>query len=48
MFADLQLLLNSIFNLLTDIWLIYVAGGLFTGALALWLLRQVAKFFKRL
>lgn len=48
MFADFQLLLSSIFTLLSDIWLIYVAGGLFTGVLALWLLRQVAKFFKRL
>lgn len=48
MFADLQLLLNSIFNLLSEIWLVYVAGGIFTGVLALWLMRQVVKFFKRL
>lgn len=48
MFADLQLLLNSIFNLLSDIWLLYVGGGILTGVLALWLLRQVVKFFKRL
>lgn len=48
MFADLQLLLNKIFTTLTDVWLIYVSGGIFTGVIALWLLRQIVKFFKRL
>lgn len=48
MFADLSLLLTSILDFLTRIFNVYTGSIVLTGVLALWLLRKVAKLFRKL
>lgn len=48
MFADFSLLLSSILDMLTKIFNVYTGCIVLTGVLALWLLRKVAKLFRKL
>lgn len=48
MLADLSLLLESVFNTLTQVFNLYTGSIVLTGVLALWLLRKVAKLFRKL
>lgn len=48
MLADLSLLLESLFNTLTQVFNLYTGSIVLTGVLALWLLRKVAKLFRKL
>lgn len=48
MLSDLSLLADAIFNTLTQVFNLYTGCIVLTGVLALWLLRQVAKLFRRL
>lgn len=48
MLADLSLMLESVFNTLTQVFNLYTGSIVLTGVLALWLLRKVAKLFRKL
>lgn len=48
MLADLSLMVDSIFNMLTSVFNLYTSTMVLTGVLALWLLRLVVKVFKHL
>lgn len=48
MLADLSLVLESVFNTLTQVFNLYTGSIVLTGVLALWLLRKVAKLFRKL
>lgn len=48
MFSDFSLLLSSILDMLTKIFNVYTGCIVLTGVLALWLLRKVAKLFRKL
>lgn len=48
MLADLSLLLESVMNTLTQVFNLYTGSIVLTGVLALWLLRKVAKLFRKL
>ena len=48
MIQDLQSMADAIFTLLTDIFNLYTTEIVFTGALALWLLRKVVKVYRKL
>lgn len=48
MLADLSLMVDAIFNMLTSIFNLYTTSMVLTGVLALWLLRLVVKVFKHL
>lgn len=48
MFQDLSLMVDSIFDLLTDIFNLYTGSIVLSGVLALWLLRKVIKVFRHL
>lgn len=48
MLSDLSLVLESVFNTLTQVFNLYTGSIVLTGVLALWLLRKVAKLFRKL
>lgn len=48
MIADLQVMADAIFALLTQIFNLYTGQIVFMGALALWLLRKVVKIYRKL
>lgn len=48
MLADLSLVLESVFNTLTQVFNLYTGSIVLTGVLALWLLRKVSKLFRKL
>lgn len=48
MLADLSLVLESVFNTLTQVFNLYTGSIVLTGVLALWLLRKVVKLFRKL
>lgn len=48
MLADLSLMLESVMNTLTQVFNLYTGSIVLTGVLALWLLRKVAKLFRKL
>lgn len=48
MIADLQSMADAIFTLLTQIFNLYASQIVLMGALALWLLRKVAKIYQKL
>ena len=45
---DLNLVVGTIFGVLTQIFNLYTGTWLLTGFLMLWLFRRVAKLFQRL
>lgn len=48
MIADLQLMADAIFSILTQIFNLYTGEIVLMGALALWLLRKVVKVYRKL
>lgn len=48
MLSDLSLMLESVFNTLTQVFNLYTGSIVLTGVLALWLLRKIVKIFKHL
>lgn len=48
MLADLSLMVDAIFNMLTSVFNLYTTSMVLTGVFALWLLRLVVKVFKHL
>lgn len=48
MLADLSLMLESVMNTLTQVFNLYTGSIVLTGVFALWLLRKVAKLFRKL
>lgn len=48
MLSDLSLMVDVIFNMLTNVFNLYTSTMVLTGVLALWLLRLVVKVFKHL
>lgn len=48
MLNDLSLMVDMIFNILTQIFNLYTGTIVLTGVLALWLIRKVAKVFRHL
>ena len=48
MFTDLNSLVDSIFQILTQIFNLYTSSILLSGVLALWLLRKAIKVFRHL
>lgn len=48
MLDNLNLILGALFNYLTQIWNLYIAGGILTAILVLWLLRKVVRLFDKL
>lgn len=48
MLSDLSLMLESVFNTLTQVFNLYTGSIVLTGVLALWLLRKIAKLFRKL
>lgn len=48
MLNDLSLLVDSIFNLCTQVFNLYTSTMLLTGVLALWLVRKVVNLFRHL
>lgn len=46
--SDLNLIVGSIFGLLTQIFNLYTTSWLLTGFFCLWIFRRVARLFKRL
>lgn len=48
MLSDLSLMLESVFNTLTQVFNLYTGSIVLTGVLALWILRKVAKLFRKL
>lgn len=45
---DILLLADTIFNILTDIFNLYTSTFIFSGVLALWLLRKAIKAYHHL
>lgn len=48
MLADLSLMLESVFNTLTQVFNLYTGSIVLTGVIALWLLRKVVNIFRHL
>lgn len=48
MLADLSLMADTVFNVMTQIFNVYTGSIVLTGVLALWLLRKVANLFRKL
>ena len=48
MLADLSLMADTVFNVMTQIFNVYTGSVVLTGVLALWLLRKVANLFRKL
>lgn len=48
MLDDLNSIVGFIYNTLNSIFGLYLAGGVLTGVLAIWLLRKVSRLFDKL
>lgn len=48
MLDDLNVIVGFLFNALTSVFNLYLAGGVLSGVLALWLLRKVSRLFDKL
>lgn len=48
MLSDLAVMLEAIFNTLTQVFNLYTGSIVLTGVLALWLLRKVSNIFRHL
>jgi hypothetical protein len=45
---DLNAIVGFIFNTLNSVFGLYLAGGVLSGVLAIWLLRRVSRLFDKL
>lgn len=48
MLDDLDAIAGFLFNALTSVFNLYLAGGVLSGVLALWLFRKVFRLFDKL
>lgn len=48
MLDDLNAIVGFIFNTLNGVFGLYLAGGVLSGVLAIWLLRRVSRLFDKL
>lgn len=48
MLDDLNAIVGFIFNMLNSVFALYLAGGVLSGVLAIWLLRRVSRLFDKL
>lgn len=48
MLDNLNAIVGFLFNVLTSVFNLYLAGGVLSGVLALWLLRKVSRLFDKL
>ena len=48
MLSDFALMLESIMNIMTQVFNLYTSTIVLTGVLALWLLRKVVRLFRHL
>lgn len=48
MLDDLNAIAGFLFNSLTSVFNLYLAGGVLSGVLAIWLLRKVSRLFDKL
>ena len=48
MLDDLNVIVGFLFNSLTSVFNLYLAGGVLSGVLAIWLLRKVSRLFDKL
>lgn len=48
MLDDLNSIVGFIYDTLNSIFGLYLAGGVLTGVLAIWLLRKVSRLFDKL
>lgn len=48
MLDDLNSIVGFIFGILNGVFGLYLAGGVLTGVLAIWLLRKVSRLFDKL
>lgn len=48
MLDNLNAIVGFLFNALTSVLNLYLAGGVLSGVLALWLLRKVSRLFDKL
>lgn len=48
MLDDLNAIVGFIFNTLNSVFGLYLAGGVLSGVLAIWLLRRVSRLFDKL
>ena len=45
---DLNAIVGFLFNTLTSVFNLYLAGGILSGVLAVWLLKKVSRLFDKL
>lgn len=48
MLDDLNSVVGFLFNALTSVFNLYLAGGVLSGVLVIWLLRKVSRLFDKL
>lgn len=48
MLDNLNAIVGFLFSVLTSVFNLYLAGGVLTGVLAIWLLRKVSRLFDKL
>lgn len=48
MLDNLNAIVGFLFNTLTSVFSLYLAGGILSGVLAIWLLRKVSRLFDKL
>lgn len=48
MLDNLNVIVGFLFSVLTSVFNLYLAGGVLTGVLAIWLLRKVSRLFDKL
>lgn len=48
MLDNLNAIVGFLFSVLTRVFNLYLAGGVLTGVLAIWLLRKVSRLFDKL
>nr|DAU74850.1 MAG TPA: hypothetical protein [Inoviridae sp.] len=48
MLDNLNAIVGFLFNTLTSVFNLYLAGGILSGVLAVWLLKKVSRLFDKL
>lgn len=48
MLDNLNAIVGFLFHVLTSVYNLYLAGGVLSGVLAIWLLRRVSRLFDKL
>lgn len=48
MFNDLNLILQSVFDTMSQVLVLYFAGGLFSASFSIYIVRKIARIIRRL